>query len=165
MSTFVIRSGTTLSYVSFVCRSYPLQILSGYQLSCEVFFIFICIFQENIKIISENRPLSLLWHASPSPEFSMYNPILHQFYRCFLWCVWICYLFFHEQECTGSICLAYGLESCQCIPGPRDSNIKACELCCKIPGDDQPCLWVCTIPAYNFSSHFAFINCQVILFY
>lgn len=23
-------------------------------------------------------------------------------------------------ECTGSICLAYGLESCQCIPGPND---------------------------------------------
>jgi hypothetical protein len=73
--------------------------------------------------------------------------------------------FFHEQECTGSICLAYGLESCQCIPGPHDSKIKACELCCKIPGDDQPCLWVCRMPTYNFSSHFAFLNCQVILFY
>ncbi|XP_059488590.1 disintegrin and metalloproteinase domain-containing protein 10 [Neocloeon triangulifer] len=43
-------------------------------------------------------------------------------------------------ECTGSICLAYGLESCQCIPGPRDPPTKACELCCKSPGDDQPCL-------------------------
>ncbi|CAH1406553.1 unnamed protein product [Nezara viridula] len=32
-------------------------------------------------------------------------------------------------ECTGSICLAYGLESCQCIPGPEDSPTKACELC------------------------------------
>lgn len=43
-------------------------------------------------------------------------------------------------ECTGSICLAYGLESCQCIPGPKDPLTKACELCCKKPGDDQPCV-------------------------
>ncbi|XP_034248396.1 disintegrin and metalloproteinase domain-containing protein 10 [Thrips palmi] len=43
-------------------------------------------------------------------------------------------------ECTGSICLAYGLESCQCIPGPTDPPTKACELCCKQPGDSNPCL-------------------------
>ncbi|KAG8035466.1 hypothetical protein G9C98_006912 [Cotesia typhae] len=43
-------------------------------------------------------------------------------------------------ECTGSICLAYGLESCQCIPGPNDSPTKACELCCRLPGGNQPCL-------------------------
>lgn len=43
-------------------------------------------------------------------------------------------------ECTGSICLAYGLESCQCIPGPKDSKTKACELCCKLPGDNKPCI-------------------------
>uniref|UniRef100_A0A8D8W5K6 ADAM10 endopeptidase n=1 Tax=Cacopsylla melanoneura TaxID=428564 RepID=A0A8D8W5K6_9HEMI len=43
-------------------------------------------------------------------------------------------------ECTGSICLAYGLESCQCIPSPTDSATKACELCCKLPGENQPCL-------------------------
>ncbi|KAG8235170.1 hypothetical protein J437_LFUL015476 [Ladona fulva] len=43
-------------------------------------------------------------------------------------------------ECTGSICLAYGLESCQCLPGPKDPPTKACELCCKMPGDDSPCL-------------------------
>ncbi|XP_026682732.1 uncharacterized protein LOC103513829 [Diaphorina citri] len=43
-------------------------------------------------------------------------------------------------ECTGSICLAYGLESCQCIPLPNDSVTKACELCCKMPGENQPCL-------------------------
>ncbi|XP_008548211.1 disintegrin and metalloproteinase domain-containing protein 10 [Microplitis demolitor] len=43
-------------------------------------------------------------------------------------------------ECTGSICLAYGLESCQCIPGPDDPPTKACELCCRIPGGNQPCL-------------------------
>ncbi|CAH1128593.1 unnamed protein product [Ceutorhynchus assimilis] len=43
-------------------------------------------------------------------------------------------------ECTGSICLAYGLESCQCIPGKNDPKTKACELCCKLPGDTQPCL-------------------------
>lgn len=42
-------------------------------------------------------------------------------------------------ECTGSICLAYGLESCQCIPGPEDPPTKACELCCKIPGENNPC--------------------------
>ncbi|XP_074038980.1 disintegrin and metalloproteinase domain-containing protein 10 isoform X1 [Leptinotarsa decemlineata] len=43
-------------------------------------------------------------------------------------------------ECTGSICLAYGLESCQCIPTNSDPKTKACELCCKLPGDNQPCL-------------------------
>ncbi|XP_049946248.1 uncharacterized protein LOC126428361 [Schistocerca serialis cubense] len=43
-------------------------------------------------------------------------------------------------ECTGSICLAYGLESCQCTPGPNDKKTKACELCCKQPGENQPCL-------------------------
>ncbi|KAJ8917205.1 hypothetical protein NQ315_012697 [Exocentrus adspersus] len=42
-------------------------------------------------------------------------------------------------ECTGSICLAYGLESCQCIPSNDDPKTKACELCCKQPGDNQPC--------------------------
>lgn len=46
------------------------------------------------------------------------------------------------QECTGSICLAYGLESCQCIPGPTDPPTKACELCCRLPGENQPCLLV-----------------------
>lgn len=44
-----------------------------------------------------------------------------------------------SQECTGSICLAYGLESCQCIPGPNEPKTKSCELCCKIPGEDNPC--------------------------
>ncbi|XP_018561635.1 disintegrin and metalloproteinase domain-containing protein 10 [Anoplophora glabripennis] len=43
-------------------------------------------------------------------------------------------------ECTGSICLAYGLESCQCIPADSDPKTKACELCCKLPGDNQPCV-------------------------
>ncbi|KAJ8983191.1 hypothetical protein NQ317_016410, partial [Molorchus minor] len=43
-------------------------------------------------------------------------------------------------ECTGSICLAYGLESCQCIPSSSDPKTKACELCCKLPGDSQPCI-------------------------
>ena len=45
-----------------------------------------------------------------------------------------------QQECTGSICIAYGLQSCQCLQGPNDPPTKACELCCKLPGDDQPCL-------------------------
>ncbi|XP_001945603.2 disintegrin and metalloproteinase domain-containing protein 10 [Acyrthosiphon pisum] len=48
----------------------------------------------------------------------------------------VCYM----GECTGSICLAYGLESCQCLPTPQDSPTKACELCCKLPGENQPCL-------------------------
>ncbi|CAH0552456.1 unnamed protein product [Brassicogethes aeneus] len=43
-------------------------------------------------------------------------------------------------ECTGSICLAYGLESCQCLPKRGDLKTKACELCCKLPGDNQSCL-------------------------
>ncbi|XP_033167226.1 uncharacterized protein LOC117145619 [Drosophila mauritiana] len=47
----------------------------------------------------------------------------------------VCYM----GDCTGSICLAYGLESCQCIPGPQDDRIKSCELCCKLPGEDSPC--------------------------
>ncbi|XP_066997248.2 disintegrin and metalloproteinase domain-containing protein 10 [Anabrus simplex] len=42
-------------------------------------------------------------------------------------------------ECTGSICLAYGLESCQCIPGPQDPKTKACELCCKESGEGKLC--------------------------
>uniref|UniRef100_A0A182W0B7 Disintegrin domain-containing protein n=1 Tax=Anopheles minimus TaxID=112268 RepID=A0A182W0B7_9DIPT len=49
---------------------------------------------------------------------------------------YVCYM----GECTGSICLAYGLESCQCAVGPTDPAIKACELCCKQPGEDKPCL-------------------------
>ncbi|XP_042902129.1 disintegrin and metalloproteinase domain-containing protein 10 isoform X2 [Parasteatoda tepidariorum] len=47
----------------------------------------------------------------------------------------VCYM----GECTGSICVAYGLESCQCRRGPRDPATKACELCCKLPGDDYSC--------------------------
>ncbi|EDV90783.1 uncharacterized protein LOC6569582 isoform X1 [Drosophila grimshawi] len=47
----------------------------------------------------------------------------------------VCYM----GDCTGSICLAYGLESCQCIPGPQDDRIKSCELCCKLPGEESPC--------------------------
>jgi disintegrin and metalloproteinase domain-containing protein 10 len=31
------------------------------------------------------------------------------------------------------------LESCQCIPGPNDAKTKSCELCCKIPGENNPC--------------------------
>ncbi|XP_024937542.1 disintegrin and metalloproteinase domain-containing protein 10 isoform X2 [Cephus cinctus] len=48
----------------------------------------------------------------------------------------VCYM----GECTGSICLAYGLESCQCIAQPDDPPTKSCELCCKLPGDKQPCI-------------------------
>ncbi|XP_058455167.1 uncharacterized protein LOC131432715 [Malaya genurostris] len=49
---------------------------------------------------------------------------------------YVCYM----GECTGSICLAYGLESCQCAVGQHDPAIRACELCCKLPGEDKPCL-------------------------
>ncbi|CAM1301158.1 Uncharacterised protein g2887 [Pycnogonum litorale] len=42
-------------------------------------------------------------------------------------------------ECTGSICIAYGLEFCQCQRGPLDPVTKACELCCKLPGQDHTC--------------------------
>ncbi|XP_055587566.1 disintegrin and metalloproteinase domain-containing protein 10 isoform X2 [Uranotaenia lowii] len=49
---------------------------------------------------------------------------------------YVCYI----GECTGSICLAYGLESCQCVVGPNDPTIRACELCCKQPGEDKPCM-------------------------
>jgi len=58
-----------------------------------------------------------------------------------------------QQECTGSICLAYGLESCQCIPGPNDPLTKACELCCRLPGENQPCL--CVILHYDITILFS----------
>jgi len=47
----------------------------------------------------------------------------------------VCY----KGECTGSICLAYGLESCQCEQGPDDSATRVCEICCKEPGEGQAC--------------------------
>ncbi|XP_032513009.2 uncharacterized protein LOC116766975 [Danaus plexippus] len=40
-------------------------------------------------------------------------------------------------ECTGSICLAYGLESCQCV-ARKDDPRSACELCCRKPSG--PCV-------------------------
>ncbi|GAB6032029.1 hypothetical protein CHUAL_010400 [Chamberlinius hualienensis] len=60
-------------------------------------------------------------------------------------------------ECTGSICIAYGLESCQCKKEPTDPVTKACELCCKMPGDDKPCVssfdW--NTPPYDIPDMFA----------
>ncbi|XP_068228100.1 LOW QUALITY PROTEIN: uncharacterized protein Kul [Palaemon carinicauda] len=47
----------------------------------------------------------------------------------------VCY----KGECSGSICLAYGLESCQCSRKRGDPITKSCELCCKHPGENQPC--------------------------
>ena len=32
------------------------------------------------------------------------------------------------------------MESCQCSQGPEDKDTKACELCCKLKGDNQPCV-------------------------
>ncbi|XP_057330460.1 disintegrin and metalloproteinase domain-containing protein 10-like [Microplitis mediator] len=43
-------------------------------------------------------------------------------------------------ECTGSICLAYGLESCQCVAQANDPPTKSCELCCKLPGENKLCI-------------------------
>ncbi|XP_017493589.1 PREDICTED: disintegrin and metalloproteinase domain-containing protein 10-like, partial [Rhagoletis zephyria] len=48
---------------------------------------------------------------------------------------YVCYM----GECTGSICMAYGLESCQCKQGPSDPPTKLCELCCRMPSDDSTC--------------------------
>lgn len=65
----------------------------------------------------------------------------------------VCYM----GECTGSICLAYGLESCQCIPGANDLPTKSCELCCKQPGEEGVCKssfeW--KEPPYDMPSMFA----------
>lgn len=36
--------------------------------------------------------------------------------------------------------MAYGLESCQCIPTPSDPKTKSCELCCKMPGEGNQCI-------------------------
>ncbi|XP_022669722.1 disintegrin and metalloproteinase domain-containing protein 10-like isoform X3 [Varroa destructor] len=47
----------------------------------------------------------------------------------------VCYM----GECTGSICTAYGLESCQCGREPSDPPTKACELCCRMPGEGHAC--------------------------
>ncbi|KAG1679187.1 Disintegrin and metalloproteinase domain-containing protein 10 [Nymphon striatum] len=47
----------------------------------------------------------------------------------------VCYM----GECTGSICIAYGLEFCQCKRKPYELATKSCELCCKLPGQDHSC--------------------------
>ncbi|KOX76103.1 Disintegrin and metalloproteinase domain-containing protein 10 [Melipona quadrifasciata] len=49
----------------------------------------------------------------------------------------VCYMGGYARRLT---LYAYGLESCQCIAGPDDPPTKSCELCCKLPGEDQPCL-------------------------
>jgi len=131
---------SSVVYVSFVFRNCPLQILSGTSSPVRT-FSFLCLwFSKILRLYLQ----ICLYHFCGMP-------VLHQNFLCIIqhyanftdiFCD-VCesvIFFFHEQECTGSICLAYGLESCQCIPGPHDSKIKACELCCKIPGDDQPCL-------------------------
>ncbi|KAL7640869.1 UNVERIFIED_CONTAM: hypothetical protein RMT77_008006 [Armadillidium vulgare] len=62
-----------------------------------------------------------------------------------------------KGECTGSICIAYGLDSCQCEREPGDPDTKSCELCCKLPGEDQPCLssfdW--NVPPFNIPDMYA----------
>ncbi|ROT78498.1 putative disintegrin and metalloproteinase domain-containing protein 10 isoform X2 [Penaeus vannamei] len=65
----------------------------------------------------------------------------------------VCY----KGECTGSICLAYGLESCQCKRNHGDLITKSCELCCKLPGENQQCLssfeW--NVPPYDIPDMYA----------
>ncbi|XP_022238528.1 disintegrin and metalloproteinase domain-containing protein 10-like [Limulus polyphemus] len=65
----------------------------------------------------------------------------------------VCYL----GECTGSICVAYGLHSCQCRMGPSDPVTKACEMCCQNPGDGSSCKssfeW--NIPPYDVPDLYA----------
>lgn len=44
-------------------------------------------------------------------------------------------------ECTGSMCIAFDLEACQCPPF-RDGDFRdptLCRLCCKEPGEGKPC--------------------------
>lgn len=36
--------------------------------------------------------------------------------------------------------MAYGLESCQCNQESYDRPMKLCEICCKLPGDNQKCI-------------------------
>ncbi|XP_053638432.2 uncharacterized protein Kul isoform X2 [Cherax quadricarinatus] len=65
----------------------------------------------------------------------------------------VCY----KGECSGSICLAYGLESCQCERNLGDPITKSCELCCKLPGENQLCLssfeW--NVPPYDIPDMYA----------
>ncbi|KAK4292187.1 hypothetical protein Pmani_035029 [Petrolisthes manimaculis] len=65
----------------------------------------------------------------------------------------VCY----KGECSGSICLAYGLESCQCERQHGDPPTKACELCCKLPGENQLCMssfeW--NVPPYDIPDMYA----------
>nr|XP_045622602.1 uncharacterized protein LOC123773138 [Procambarus clarkii] len=65
----------------------------------------------------------------------------------------VCY----KGECSGSICLAYGLESCQCDRSAGDPVTKSCELCCKLPGENQICLssfeW--NVPPYDIPDMYA----------
>ena len=72
-------------------------------------------------------------------------------------------IFFVSKECTGSICLAYGMESCQCSQGPDDPPTKACELCCKEPGDDKPCMSSFQVFLnFNFA-HFSYLNFSIVI--
>lgn len=60
------------------------------------------------------------------------------------------------QECTGSICMAYGLESCQCRRGPNHPITKSCELCCRLPSQDSTCKWVIPSLSGDYSTHCPF---------
>ena len=84
-------------------------------------------------------PLSFRPFIPSSPQFLVCPNSVHIAKRdCCVYMIYSNVLPFHPfQECTGSICLAYGLESCQCAQGPDDPETKACELCCKEPGDAE----------------------------
>ncbi|XP_064595788.1 disintegrin and metalloproteinase domain-containing protein 10-like [Liolophura sinensis] len=47
----------------------------------------------------------------------------------------------HFPECTGSLCVVYGLESCQCAPEVAGDwrDPRLCHLCCKTHDPDSVC--------------------------
>lgn len=92
-----------------------------------------CTFKLGDKCLDDNgcREESYCGGTAPTCPLSMVKPNKTVCNKEF-----VCY----KGECTGSICLAYGMESCQCTQGPDDSPTKPCELCCKEPGDAKPCL-------------------------
>ena len=49
------------------------------------------------------------------------------------------------------------MESCQCDQGPNDKKTKACELCCKLPGEGQECKssFELNVPPYDVPDMFS----------
>jgi len=61
------------------------------------------------------------------------------------------------QECSGSVCLMFDLESCQCQPSMSDDfdDQQLCQLCCMRPNDLQSCRLM-----LHSASGVATISCQ-----